>query len=1634
MEKSLQLYIDNSLGERVGFPSNEEQIEISAFTADYKRMGNAPTITCTVKHPNCLDNDWTYGVYTVFNNERFYLKQIPSSSFSNKDARYIHELELCSERIQLDNVFVFDVVSPNAASDKPVANNTTFSFFGTIAELATRLNYSLVYTKLQKVDEKGVYESGYVVIVDEGITSEGKLVTIENKVFSEVLQEVFHTYEIPYYFVGKEIHIGHAQNELTDVEFKYGASNSLLSIKKQNANAKVINRITGFGSADNLPYFYPNQTSLGDVYIAYNNQKNLAIVGDQNKFSKNKLTNVFVYTNKPKVDYYVGVNEEIKSEEWEQNPPEFYNKLQPYGCLVECSFYADIQDGGQLTIEALSLFGSGADEYVFGDHFYIDVYYKEAVGDDEVLLHDNVFVTYLCDIPNAKTGFYRCEVRLITTSSTGTPKEYWEKYVSFDVHYTDTQVLNAWKLEDKYIDDIADYGISLLVTPKVGDEISFGVESDTRLDSQKKLMPSIYRKTLGQERFYNATNDTYTNPETEEYYTFKNEYVEGNPREHIVEFADIKPTIEGIRNSKESGSQLINSFIEFAYDEKDSNEKDEEGNYIHPYFFAKLRKFDGEHGFSLFHHAIESGEMTISMTSGNCGGCQWVIGVDPDNKLNPVQVYEDYTVDDDGTVHLKGSLKRDENGDVLCGRKGKLPIQSIQQNTINNEVWVALMKDEQTFHTVMPTNRYRPMPDSFDEKGNVVERGDTFVILNINLPQAYITAAEKRLEEEIIRYMAENNDEKFNFSIDFSKVFFAENESILADLNENSVLNIEYNGGTYPLYVSSFSYSIKENNSLPDIKVELTEKIELTSNSLQQAVTQVEVQLSNKLANLDIQKLAAPYFHRKDVSDQTNSSQSFTDGIKIGQNKEYGFNRNGVVTADTFKTKDFQKGFVGASIYKDETGTVAEFDYLNVRKKATFKEVEIQETKHIGGKLELTAAECKCEVVEDIKDAEDNVVAFKVYFRRYSGENEFITNKWQVGDQARCDTFNLEQSSDGTQGNRYYWRLVTAVGTGGDALNNKSMTEYHWIVLSNKAEETITLDGNTIENTLGFDNGSSSPLAGDSIIQLGNRFGTAGRVSAIELAGAGTDSPYIRQYENITSFELGDIDTQIKPGDNKFKGLVSIEDGSYGIGNFTDLPEELHKAVQVGGDNLLRNTGFDGEHQSVEVKPTKGMSKDESLYSENLDFWETTNTVSSVPFDRSHSGFACKLQEIGSSIEQSVTLINNEHYVLSFKCAGLVRVVNISTDDFGGVEDTVHKLDLVGTGEKQDIKFAAIAPDTLIWEVKLERGTIQTDWTPSQQDTDSLSDSFRHLWYLQAALKGKTEILGGLILSSILQLGNYRNGVMEQVTAGISGITSNPALDVAFWGGGTFEQAIKAVNMFKNNPAYQPTEEDVANIAKAVITHGGRAILNDIVLRGYIYALGGVFNGTVYATDGVFKGDVMAKRTIVTTDEEPEYYNLTTGTGTSATVVKFTKVKTAYIKGNGKYYLPTLEEGQMVEIVWFLPQYAMNYQSQSSRFIVEPKGSGEAAVAGIAVLNTEDTTSWDKGRLGFVSDLSIAPTNALYRIIGDRPSGQKAPFTYWSIVEAGSTIKTTGSGISGSINPDYEYPYPPVTDGQIPLT
>ena len=902
MDKILKLYSYVDGVNDTPFPSSDNHAILTSFQYDSKRMGGAPTISATLMYEKCLDKLWTYKVYATFNGEKYFIKQIPSSSYSNTEILYKHEIELVSERAVLDSVYVYDSVSTDVAYDKPVSNSTKFTFFGDIHEFAKRLNYSLEY--------RGI---GYSVVVDEGISSEGKAVSFEDTVFSNAIQESYNTYNIPYYFVGKVIHFGFTDNAITET-FKYGAENSLLSIQKQNANYKIVTRVTGTGSSDNIPSYYPNDSA------------------DR----------------------------------------------------------AAIEDAG-----------------------------------------------------------------------------------------------GTWILPSG------------------------------------KLMPPIYRDTFGRERFYNAKNNTYTSPQTGDYYHFDNEYVEGNPKEHIVNFEHIKPSIVGMTNSL---GFRIDKFVDFAYDTNDNDDVDEEGNYIHPYFFAKLRKMGGDYGFNLFEHAIEGNDMTISMTGGSCGACEWTIMVDEDTMKNTVQVDSD------------GNILRNENGNVKFGEA-----QDRQNDTKNYEVWIALKKDIDTFGVVMPnaSSNYKPSTD------------DTFVILHINLPKAYILAAENKLMEEVIKYMAANNDEKFNFSISFSRIYFAEHPDILASLNENARLQIEYDGETYELYVSSYSYKMSNDSPLPEITVELSDTLTISQNALQTAINDVKQDIMSNVGSIDWLKLGLAYFLRRDTNDRTRGRLSSDVGFEVGR---------------------YVSGASGAIVYVDKsTGhTVAELDKLYVRMKAYFEQLEIININSVGGKQILSpAGAIRCNAVEDKGDF------FRCYFLAEQ-DGEKVENRFKSGDQAICKMFNAQTGVSNKISNTYYWRLVTGVG---DNYIDLSKTD--------------------------CDTGSDEPKAGDVICHKGNRNDTD-RQNVIELSSVDAFSPSVTLYQGINSYSLVDKEV-VQFGVDKTTGksfmhvygdmYVGNRDGSSYIKYSPETGVEIKGSLGVG-------TQLDGKDLSQLITDAS------NNYKEDLETFQNAVNVS----------------------------------------------------------------------------------------------------------------------------------------------------------------------------------------------------------------------------------------------------------------------------------------------------------------------------------------------------------------------------------------------------------------------------------------
>lgn len=493
-------------------------------------------------------------------------------------------------------------------------------------------------------------------------------------------------------------------------------------------------------------------------------------------------------------------------------------------------------------------------------------------------------------------------------------------------------------------------------------------------------------------------NPLYKEEETDtddKHYDFENEYKQTMPHEHIENFDDVKPSIKGQINYvavavdklviEDWENQYQNYFIqdengyfvqassvydynetyyirlridvveEFAYDTYDDNEiwetGDNNGEYKHPYFFAKLRPL----GFNIFDLALQE-DMVLSMTTGNCGACNFRIGVDENYRKNPVQLweYDVYRGDILATatkVFSRGDLRRyvnlvglyyDTNGqqngytpvqkglgviegsspayyesDIAVFRRYQYTGESVenglvgttkrngknhfegdvvtngrfiesQQDTTENYVWVALFKDTDSYGTLMPSaipNYNDPTLDQYIRPKSIAdvhddystaeqdeENADKFVLTNIRLPQIYLRRAEHELSRKLVNYMYEHNYQKFNFSIKFSRIYVEENPNTDDNLNENSVLYVSYNNATYRQYVKSYTYTMKHDEALPELNVDMNEELSV-SRSLEDKRRRDSKKLDGSLSSK--------------ISSKVRKAQDIIEGRTIGRDSNH---------------------------------------------------------------------------------------------------------------------------------------------------------------------------------------------------------------------------------------------------------------------------------------------------------------------------------------------------------------------------------------------------------------------------------------------------------------------------------------------------------------------------------------------------------------------------------------------------------------------------------------------------------------------------------------------------------------------------------------------------------------------------
>lgn len=243
------------------------------------------------------------------------------------------------------------------------------------------------------------------------------------------------------------------------------------------------------------------------------------------------------------------------------------------------------------------------------------------------------------------------------------------------------------------------------------------------------------------------------------------------------------------------------------------------------------------------------------------------------------------------------------------------------------------------------------------------------------------------------------------------------------------------------------------------------------------------------------------------------------------------------LTAGLLKSNSFTPGALGSGFMLGSDGdgnAVLEVDKVIVRKAMEVAELIIQQLSHQGGISIYTSASIECTSVETTASG------YKCSFDNHSNT---VPNLFKQGDQARCQRFNLGSTSA-----KYYWRLVTEVGS-------------DYIVLS-KSD---------------CDSGSGIPEAGDRIIQMGNRSNEARQKAAV-MDVIGTDAPRLEFYGGINSYDLT----------GKLITVIGVVDGKVGV--YTDAGRFNNIEIGAGSSGLENLTEWAGKQNEIDSAKSEAES------------------------------------------------------------------------------------------------------------------------------------------------------------------------------------------------------------------------------------------------------------------------------------------------------------------------------------------------------------------------------------------------------------------------------------------------------------
>lgn len=647
--------------------------------------------------------------------------------------------------------------------------------------------------------------------------------------------------------------------------------------------------------------------------------------------------------------------------------------------------------------------------------------------------------------------------------------------------------------------------------------------------------------------------------------------------------------------------------------------------------------------------------------------------------------------------------------------------------------------------------------------------GDHFFFTGIDMPHQYVLWAEARLDAYKTDQFKTTAEANTTYAVTTDRVRINNQGLPGALINQlvpgaTATLFDEQlvEGGTQTLYVSGVTITYREPSDQdaalnPDVELTLSKEYEKSANPV--AVIQGEVSAISKqigsLSNVQqvVRAIGDKLYLRKDaVPDSSLSPTQFYSLVTSG---------------------NFRSGMVGGAgwgLFQDASGAwVLEADKVNVRKEMQVNNLVINQISARGGMIVESAA--AMEITEwELTGSSDH----KCYFDTKNGT---VANLFDINDIVLCHRFTPENGEL-----KYYRRYIYEVGT-------------DYIILSGDLSD-----------------GDGYPEVGDVLVQFGNTEDANRQFVIVRDVIGGGYERFIEGLNDIyaTGKEYVFIGKQDGQSARFFVGnktlgqYIEYKDGKFVISGdvrvagkpVTEAIKDEVANLDMGVTNLFRGSAYwDKAYWKMTLQRLTPDTYTSPQYFNGVLIGTLHNSL--TPYQQVENVRLGETYTISAWIK---TTISQNLYFYFFNVKGYIDTTQsgvllkgqLVVGQWVRVKHTFTVKSSVDGTLRVGFGFSGVEEgNTFIAGMKLERGSMATDYSRNPEDNDTTKFD-----YLREAMKENTDISGGLVQTSSILLGQTNSDGTRTVWAGTNGLYGD-SRSPALWAGGNM---VDAQNNTDNDP------------------------------------------------------------------------------------------------------------------------------------------------------------------------------------------------------------------------------------------